>query len=815
MRSITLVVMVALLAALLTATLAAGAPVTIVDAGQPAAVIVTQPEPPAEIARAMNELQDCVREASGAELQIVTEPVDGMAAIHLGETPYALAQAIEIDSDDVDAYAIRFPEPNTIVVLGNSPSGTQFGTFGFLKRFLGVRWLLPGDDGRDVPGAQTIAIPDEPVSDAPAFMSRLFSGGRSAHGEWAIRNGMHGTISFHHNLRVLYDAEVFAEDRPEFYPLVNDERFSPLESAARWQPCFTAPGIVETGAQRIIEYFDAHPDAISYSLGINDTNMHCQCPTCTALDPGRENFLGLPHLSDRYFTWANAVVERVLEVYPDKYFGCLAYNNVVEPPDRVEVHPRIIPYMTYDRMKWSRPEIEQQGHDLTEAWAEKCPTLGWYDYIYGTPYMLPRYYPHAMREYLQWGYEHGVRSLYAEAYPNFGEGPKLYAYLALNWDPSLDIDALLDDWFERCCGPESGQALRSYYEFWEEFWTERIPQESDWFSEGGQYLRFNGPQYLLDVTLEEIAQCRTWLEEAVANAQTDKQRGRGDLLMRAFEYYEASALAYPRLGDSKSAPETEEEALAQLAGNFDPVAYAQKRLDLALEFENDPVLVHPLPPTRYATTSGSGWGTNRMWQLYEWVKNSDAVRARVTELAEQSQFEMVRLNARLLLKVASGEAEALNVNSGFEEGEDWATGWSPWVKFGIGTNYRSTEIAHTGEASLCFDGMKRGGPTQTLRLEPGSYALTGFVYIPEGQETMGTVAVMATPRDAAGVNLPGGISSEIVPAQGRWQPIAAAGTIPAEIGGKPVVDVMFLPLVDGWDPDGKIYIDDLSIVKLD
>ncbi|MGC9319875.1 MAG: DUF4838 domain-containing protein, partial [Armatimonadota bacterium] len=500
--------------------------------------------------------------------------------------------------------------------------------------------------------------------------------------------------------------------------------------------------------------------------------------------------------------------------HPDKFFGCLAYSEIFEPPDRVQVHPRIIPYMTYDRMKWIHPEIEAQGKALTEAWAEASPTLGWYDYIYGTPYCLPRYYPHEMSEYLRWGYEHGVRALYAEAYPNFGEGPKLYAWLALAWDPYTDVDALLDEWFERCCGPDSADALRSYFEFWEAFWTERI-LESDWFSEEGQYLRFSDPSYLVEVAPGEIAQCRTWLEQAVANAHTGKQRARGELLLRAFEYYEASALAYPRADAAEEAPQSEEEALARLEGGFEPVVYAQKRLELARQFEDHPVLVHPLPPTRYSNTTGSSWGTNRMWQLYEWVRTSDAVRARVAELAETSAYDMVRRNASLLLKVAGGEAEALNANPSFEDGDVWADEWSKWVKFGVGSNYRTTEMAHTGEASLCFEGMRRGGPHQTLHLEPGEYAITAFVYVPEGQEPAGTVAVQATPRDAEGNNLPGGISTQIVPVQGRWQPIAAAGTIPAEIGGTQVASVLVLPIVDGWDPDGKLYIDDVSVVQVD
>ncbi len=797
---------------MLMAVAACAAPVTIVDGGDATACIVIPEDAGDRINRAANELADCVAEASGASVEIVTEPIEGMAAIHVGDTPYALAQSIELAGDSVDAFTIQFPESDSIVIVGATDSGTEFGVYDFLERFLGVRWLLPGEHGRDVPPQATITIPDEAVIDEPVFISRLMSGSRGAQHDWAVRHGMHGTVQFHHNLRRLFHWETYKDTHPHFFPIIDGERYVPTREEG-WQPCFTAEGIVDEAIRNITQYFDEDPSRTSYSLGINDNRNFCQCEDCMAKISGEENFLGNVDYSDLYYEWCNEVVEGVLEHHPDKYFGLLAYNNVVEPPNGITLHPRIIPYMTLDRMKWIHPEIEEHGKQLTRDWAEVAETIGWYDYIYGTPYALPRYYPHKMAEYLRWGHEQGVQALYAEAYPNFGEGPKLYIYLALNWDPDADVDALLDEWFERTCGPESADALRSYYEFWEQFWTERI-LDSAWFSEGGQYLRFNTPTYLADVTPEEIAQCREWLEEAVANAGTDKQRARGELLMRAFEYYEASALAYPR-AERIAAPETEEEALAQLESNFAPVAYAQKRLRLAREFEDDPVLVHPLPPTRYAATTGSGWGTDRMWQLYEWVQESDAVRARVADLAENAEFEMVRQNAELLLRVATGEAEPLNVNASFEEGDDWPTGWNPWVKFGIGENYRSTDVAHTGEASLCFDGMKRGGPTQILNLEPGKYAMTAFVYVPEDIETIGTVAVMATPRDEAGSNLAGGFSSEIIPTKGRWQPIAAAGEITAQVGGKDVANVMFLPLVDGWDPDGKVYIDDLSIVRLD
>ena len=184
---------------------------------------------------------------------------------------------------------------------------------------------------------------------------------------------------------------------------------------------------------------------------------------------GEKNFLDRVDYSDLFYSWANRVIEGVLEKHPDKVFGCLAYSEVGAPPENVDVHERLIPYMTYDRMKWVDPELRKVGEELTKAWHAKSPTLGWYDYIYGTPFVVPRVWFHHMAEYYQFGHANGVRALYAEAYPNWGEGPKLYVSLKLQWDPSLNVDALLNEWYERCVRPKGAPYLAKYYAHWKEF----------------------------------------------------------------------------------------------------------------------------------------------------------------------------------------------------------------------------------------------------------------------------------------------------------------------------------------------------------
>jgi len=357
----------------------------------------------------------------------------------------------------------------------------------------------------------------------------------------------------------------------------------------------SAPGVVEEAVKNICEYFAAHSEETSFSLGVNDNGGHCECEACRAKDSGQKNFLGVKDLSDRYYEWADAVSKGVLTKYPDKWFGCLAYSEVAQPPSRVKVHPHIIPFMTYDRMRWVSEHYASQGHTLTKRWQEKSPSLGWYDYIYGTPYLIPRVYYQTMADYLRWGREHGVCVINAEAYPNWGEGPKLYLALKLYWNPNLNVDEALWDWYVAAVGPDAAPYLAAYYELWEEFWTQRVPG-SDWFKESGQYLHFYRPNYLSLVKADDIIKARDLLVQVLTRAQTEEERVRARLIFRAFEYYEASTISY----------------LGLVKKDYGYLkAMNQKRMEFVDEFEKDPVLCHPLRPDKYGELLWGGKNSAR------------------------------------------------------------------------------------------------------------------------------------------------------------------------------------------------------------
>lgn len=795
-------------------------PLRLVADGVPLATVVVPDDADEQTLAAAELLARYIERASGAKLPVHAEEQQARSpkplTIHVGPTRYVKSLDPDLEPLDADGFLIRVVANGPVLIAGPTAWGTEFGVCEFLERYVGVRWLLPGPHGDDVPARTTIDVPVGEVRQEPAFFSRQMSGFRGgAQSTWARRLRMHARVQFHHNLQRLFAPETYVRTHPHFFPLRKGERYLPPNNHTHgWQPCFAAEGLEDEAVKNIVRYFDENPEATSYSLGVIDSSGHCECEACQALDTGELNFLGRRDVSDRYYGWCNRVVERVLAQHPGKTFGCLAYSEVAQPPSRVKVYASIVPFMTYDRMKWIHDGLRSEGEQMTRDWHATSPVLGWYDYIYGVSYCVPRVWFHPMADYYRFGHAHGVRAMYAEAYPNFGEGPKLYVAFKLMWDPSQDVDALLGEWYERTVGSEAAADLAAYYAHWEDFWTRRI-LDSKWFTERGQYLAFHSPGYLADVTDEDVAKSRRWMDNVVAKAGTDEQRARARLLRLAWEYYEASAVAYSaeRLA-RELALETEADALAAVQRAEQCLAAAERRLELLMdEFPKHPALGHSLTFERRPRLRGDGWGTSLVWRLFDWVSKSPAVREAVARMAESNR-DSVASHARALLQLADAELAAISANPSFEsEGGRMPAEWSVWIKDGIGTRTMAAEAARSGSQGLLCRGIRRGGPLQTIEIEPGHFAALAHVRAPASVAAGATATLSLTPLDEQGRNLPS-LSTTIGLVEGDWIRLAVAGPIPAQLGGRSVAKVRLIVILDGLEPDDVVHIDEVRMVRI-
>lgn len=512
-----------------------------------------------QIQNAATLLTNYIIKSLGGVIPIVKQPSSNcMLHINVGATEYA--NKLIFPDLDADGFIIEFPNTNNIVIHGGSDYGTEFGVDEFIERYLGVRWLFPGELGECIPIRQSITITNITVRQEPVFLMRTLAGLPGLQiGEcrvWSKRLRMRSwpdsRLWCEHNIgKTIIPPKKYVVSNPEFFPIHNGTRYLPSTNSAgvwslsKWQPCYSNEKTITEAVKNICEYFTNNPSEQCCSLGVNDESGYCQCGACLNAVAGKTNFLGLANYSDQYYNWINKVVESVLTNFPNKYFGLLAYSEVIQPPSNFRLNSRVTPMITYERLKWIVTDIKNNDQELTKQWNFKSQSLGWYDYTYGQKYLIPREWFHLMADYYRFAKSNNVTYLYSEATPqtNYMEWPKLYISMKLQWNPNLDVETLLNEWYIDAVGAASATYIAQYFSLWEDYWTNRVKQ-TKWFKsclvENAQYLRFYDTNYLSGLSTLDYNNCEALLGLCLANAGTEKQKARAQYFLDTYHSWSAS-----------------------------------------------------------------------------------------------------------------------------------------------------------------------------------------------------------------------------------------------------------------------------------
>lgn len=780
-------------------------------------------------------LSDYVKKSTGAKLPVMTEAgyasqassYPGFVKVYVGthaagntDIPQSL---IGLDEQGF----LLHPHGDSLTIIGPTHDGTMNGVSEFLERYVGVRWLMPGPNGEDVPLSSDLSVPWEDVRDQPVFANRVVSpawGDPATPGRtqpinvWAQRNKLQGfhnqPFEYKENLHQLFPVETYGTTHPEYYP--NGQPPAPGVRSG-WQPCFSVSGTVDAAVYGILQYFQNNPDKRSYSLGVNDTGGFCEANPAHPSYPNATNSIGYLDMSELYYDWVNQVVERVLLVYPDKWFGLIAYREVNDPPS-FALNDRVIPFLTKDRMAWTDSGVEAAEHLGTEAWNAVASQIGWYDYMYGTLYLLPRIYNEQTIDNWQYAADHNVVGTYTEMYPNAGDGPKAWLLAKLLWNPGRNPQDLLDEWYERSVGPAAAADLKAYFEIWERFWTERL-QETAWFEKrkSNIYFDFLNHAYLNELTEQDLQGAAALIDSVVANAGTVAQQARANILHEAFDYYALTARSFPRKGQPVSDQSAALDIVNNLGDSIDErLQLAQDRINLMNAFESEPALRMISKPA----AAWSGLNGFEFAALADYLAANEPTGGTVTDsvydLANDSAPSLERDYARLLLKAKAGTGGSLTANPSFETGNGTsAASWQPWID-ATGTVQRVTgTVTRSGSASLKITGLKagakRGGAIQSFSAQSGLTAASVYYYTPVGTST-GNIQLYLYPRDSAGKRLAAyqTIRVDLAVTAGAWSDIGLLENIPASVNGVQVADVQLVIAVDECD---ELYLDDAAVYK--
>lgn len=552
---------------------AAGATLSLVRNGTSEYCIYCPAGAPQCVQQAAGELQRVIRTATGVTLAVQSEPAARMIAV--GESAEARACGIEAARLPENGFVIRTSGERVFIVGRDLAAGqerwnfqvsrgTYVGACRFLEEVVGVRWLMPGDVGEDIPERTEILVPEMDRCVTPRFagaclLSLWDDDPRVA--AWRERYGLMrrlpvgGGHAFDDHPR---DVSIFQE-HPEFMALQPDgtrlpaPQGKPYAKYPTWKYCLTNPGLVTAFADSINSALDRDPKRLSAGMMPSDGPYWCVCGECQKLtfraDPqqwpsARPDFRYVTPAVLRFY---NEVARRVGVRHPDRIVtGGVYQDYLYPPPEVVPLEPNIVLgiYLSSGYgFKFHKSERAREIQSLFQAWSRFTERLAYGDYStwlrnwFGFPVpcgrpILKMLFPALDASKVQYVVYHGTSA--------WGYGG-LHNYLVahLLWNPKADVDALRAEYLLRAFGP-AAEAMDRLDALLEEELKEFILAERD-------------PDHEVDYKLVKAVWAPRWAEieklyaQAEAVVRTPAQRQRlemfGDNLVLAHYNLRSAQLA--------------------------------------------------------------------------------------------------------------------------------------------------------------------------------------------------------------------------------------------------------------------------------
>jgi len=441
------------------------------DAKQLRAILTGQP--PAELEKkAAGVLRHNFERIYGVKLAVNPEGVtltkDVTNVVLVGRTAALqtrMTSKSELDKVKYDGYVVRV-DGGRIAVAGFADRGTVYGAYGLLRE-LGYRFYAYGCER--IPKPETSVIPDLRVSNKPFFGYRSgirWELGESAYAIGDPRRGANpelftsetgSTLWIDHTAGYFVPKLLYYDEHPEYYAMRwNGERIPKKTRDSYIHLCLSNPDVMKISADRAIKWMRLQPDRRFFCVTVGDGVDWCQCKNCKAMDVVPGNY------SDRLLKWVNHVARAVKKEFPDNIVLTLAYCGTDPAPvkERPEKNVWVLycPYwgvalsMVHPLTHPSNTEARQ----FVEGWLKVAPNnVGIYDYN-----MYHSLTWDAMAQKVKWFAKKGIRGIWHCGRPRcFGD---LFSYIIdnLEWEPSLDIQELKEEFVNAYYGPAAPHVLQ-------------------------------------------------------------------------------------------------------------------------------------------------------------------------------------------------------------------------------------------------------------------------------------------------------------------------------------------------------------------
>ncbi len=432
--------------------------------------IVVRPQATACEQYAAKELQSYIQDISGAKLAISSDVKNKGKHIYVGYN--ATGKALEYGTRQLgmkDVYSYVSKKGN-IYIYGNTERATMYGVFSFLEDIFDVRWFAPGVTR--VPKRAKYSFENLSKESTPEVAIRQIGYKELADGEWCAHNKVNGNYvkdelggcdgfwNCHTAGQFMPPSQYFAT-HPEYYALRDGKR------VAESQPCLSNPEVLKIMTAKILEKIAANPGNAIYDMSQNDNQTYCTCDKCTALV---EKYGGQ---SGIWIWFVNQLAREVKKKYPNKYIGTFAYYYTRKPPvgivpdDNVVIRLCSIECCFMHSLEGCSQELNKAFLRDIKAWASIAPHLYIWDYVVSySQYLAPFPNFNVLGPNIKTFAKYNAIGIYEEAQyqTKYGEFSELRSYVLskLLWDPSLDVNVLVEEFINGFYGGAASYVMQYY-----------------------------------------------------------------------------------------------------------------------------------------------------------------------------------------------------------------------------------------------------------------------------------------------------------------------------------------------------------------
>ena len=370
-----------------------------------------------------------------------------------------------------------FGRGENIYIIGNTPRGTVYGVYYFLKKFCGFACFTREVEIIDTMDVLEIELDELAVEPAFEFRDTYFR--FAFDGDFCAKNysntslgdlsrGKGGRMkwyNFHHSFRDLVRPELYFEEHPEYFSEIGGER------VADSQLCLTNPKVSEIAEQTLRRWIKENPECRVFSIGQNDNKRRCTCKNCMALEEKEGSPAG------PVIHFVNGLADAIAAEYPEILLHTFAYQYTLPAPKHVVARENVIVRLCSIDCRFDRPFTElakEPGREAIfvqalEDWRSHASRLYVWDYVVSFHnYLVPFFNLRTIQKNVRYFRDIGIRGMLSQGNFAYGGGAamdelKSYVISNLLWDPDLDVAREIHRFCQGVFGPKAGEKIEEYF----------------------------------------------------------------------------------------------------------------------------------------------------------------------------------------------------------------------------------------------------------------------------------------------------------------------------------------------------------------